>query len=179
MRIGFLRQDISKVSRFYLRGFCLQVQCLHGLSDMEAVHKVRLLQNDSALRAYGADAQERIVSELDTRLRVNRSIQSEEAFGAPGQHGGFRRFPRRGPAHVFTEVLLHLFAFNIAKPDSIMQTNGCCHPLPAQGLLATRKLNPFPCEFCLCFLSQSNVFSEGYSPKYSGVSTAEINFEYE
>lgn len=60
-------------------------------------------------------SRERITSEEGKRLRLNRSIQSEGAFGVLKQDYGFKRFLRRGRANVFTETLLYAFAYNINK----------------------------------------------------------------
>jgi len=57
----------------------------------------------------------RITSEKGKLLRLNRSIQSEGAFGILKQDYGFKRFARRGEAGVFTETILYAFAFNINK----------------------------------------------------------------
>lgn len=57
----------------------------------------------------------RITSEHGKKLRINRSIQSEGAFGVLKQNHGFRRFLRRGFANVFTETILYAFAHNINK----------------------------------------------------------------
>jgi len=60
----------------------------------------------------------RITSEEGKVLRLNRSIQSEGAFGVLKQDYGFKRFTRRGTTNVFTETLLHAIAFNINKLHS-------------------------------------------------------------
>ena len=60
-------------------------------------------------------SRERITSEFGKALRLNRSIQSEGAFGVLKQDYGFRRFLRRGAENVFTETLLYAFAYNINK----------------------------------------------------------------
>jgi transposase len=60
----------------------------------------------------------RITSEEGKVLRLNRSIQSEGAFGVLKQDYGFKRFSRRGTTNVFTETLLHSIAFNINKLHS-------------------------------------------------------------
>lgn len=81
----------------------------------------RTIQRSEAFWAYRAEAQARITTELGTQLRMNRSIQSEGIFGVLKQDWGFRRFLRRGSVNVFTEVLLYLFAFNVAKLHSKIQ----------------------------------------------------------
>jgi transposase len=57
----------------------------------------------------------RITSETGKVLRLNRSIQSEGAFGVLKQDYGFKRFARRGAENVFTETILYSFAYNINK----------------------------------------------------------------
>lgn len=60
-------------------------------------------------------ALERITSPEGQVLRLNRSIQSEGAFGVLKQDYGFRRFLRRGTVNVFTETLLYAMAYDINK----------------------------------------------------------------
>lgn len=81
----------------------------------------RTVQRSKAFWQYRLQSQQRITSELGTQLRVNRSIQSEGTFGVLKGDWGFRRFLRRGAQHVFTEVLLYCFAFNIRKLNSKIQ----------------------------------------------------------
>ena len=66
---------------------------------------------------------ERITSPKGKMLRLNRSIQSEGAFGVLKQDYGFRRFARRGATNVFTETLLYSIAFNINKFHNKMKRN--------------------------------------------------------
>ena len=61
------------------------------------------------------ESRERITSELGILLRVNRSIQSEGAFGVLKEDRHFRRLKRRGTDQVFTEILLYAFAFDVEK----------------------------------------------------------------
>ncbi len=82
----------------------------------------RTVQRSKAFWQYRTQSHERIISELGTQLRVNRSIQSEGTFGVLKGDWGFRRFLRRGAQHVFTEVLLYSFAFNVRKLNSKIQT---------------------------------------------------------
>ena len=46
---------------------------------------------------------------------MNRSIQSEGAFGVLKEDRHFRRLKRRGTDQVFTEILLYAFAFDVEK----------------------------------------------------------------
>jgi len=57
----------------------------------------------------------RITSEQGKILRLNRSIQSEGAFGVLKEDYGFRRFTRRGSTNVLTEVMIYAMAYNINK----------------------------------------------------------------
>ena len=56
----------------------------------------------------------RVISYNGKVLRLNRSIQSEGAFGVLKQDYGFKRFFRRGSTNVFTEATLAI-AYNINK----------------------------------------------------------------
>jgi len=61
------------------------------------------------------ESRDRITNDYGKTLRLNRSIQSEGAFGVLKQDYGFRRFLRRGTTNVFTETTLYAFAYNINK----------------------------------------------------------------
>ncbi len=61
------------------------------------------------------ESKQRITSQKGILLRMNRSIQSEGAFGIIKQDMGFRRFLTRGKKNVFCEMLLVAIAFNINK----------------------------------------------------------------
>lgn len=58
---------------------------------------------------------ENITTEEGTRLRVNRSIQVEGAFGIIKQDFGFKRFLMRGKRNIETQFFLLAFAFNVEK----------------------------------------------------------------
>ncbi len=49
---------------------------------------------------------------------MNRSIQSEGAFGVVKQNYGFQRFLLRGNKKVSTEILLVAMAYNVNKLHS-------------------------------------------------------------
>jgi len=66
---------------------------------------------------------ERITSPIGTLLRVNRSIQSEGAFGVLKQDFGFRQFLMRGKEKVRIEILLMAFGFNVNKLHHKIQYN--------------------------------------------------------
>ena len=66
---------------------------------------------------------ERITSEKGILLRMNRSIQSEGAFGVVKQNYAFRQFLLRGKKKVFTEILLVAMAYNVNKLHAKIQQN--------------------------------------------------------
>jgi hypothetical protein len=70
-----------------------------------------------------AKSLERIISEKGILLRMNRSIQSEGAFGVMKQDYGFRQFLLRGHKKVLTEILLVAMAYNINKLHAKIQQN--------------------------------------------------------
>lgn len=77
--------------------------------------------------AFRQAALERITSDQGKILRLNRSIQSEGAFGVLKQDYGFRRYLRRGEGNVFTETLLYAMAYDINKLHAKTMSNryGC------------------------------------------------------
>ena len=75
---------------------------------------------------------ERIVSEEGQLLRMNRSIQSEGAFGEVKCNMEFRRFLCRGTENVLAESILLGLAHNVNKLHSKIQNEHCgeyLHPL--------------------------------------------------
>ena len=64
---------------------------------------------------------ENITSETGILLRVNRSIQSEGAFGILKQDRQFTRFLTRGTENVKTETFLLCFAYNVNKLHAKIQ----------------------------------------------------------
>ena len=87
----------------------------------------RRLQVSRDFLALRQAAQQRITTDWGKTLRLNRSIQSEGAFGVLKEDYGFRRFLRRGESNVFTEVLLYAMAYNVNKLHNKMSRNqtGC------------------------------------------------------
>ena len=70
-----------------------------------------------------ADSLARITSEKGILLRMNRSIQSEGAFGVVKQDYGFRQFLLRGNKKVLTEILIVAMAYDINKLHAKIQQN--------------------------------------------------------
>lgn len=64
-----------------------------------------------------------ITSEQGVLLRMNRSIQSEGAFGVIKQDYGFRQFLLRGNKKVKTEMYLMAISYNINKLHHKIQAN--------------------------------------------------------
>lgn len=89
----------------------------------------RKLTVSKAFDAYRQASLERITSEKGILLRMNRSIQSEGTFGVLKEDWHFRRFLRRGSAHVMTELLIYAFAFNVEKLQNKMLSGRLLTPL--------------------------------------------------
>ena len=83
----------------------------------------RKLQVSKKFIAQRAASLKRITSPEGVQLRMNRSIQSEGAFGVIKQDYGFRQFLLRGNKKVTTEILLLSMAYNINKLHSKIQHN--------------------------------------------------------
>lgn len=66
---------------------------------------------------------QRITSEQGIMLRINRSIQSEGAFGVIKQNYGFRQFLLRGSKKIFAETLLLAMGYNLNKLHAKIQHN--------------------------------------------------------
>ena len=64
---------------------------------------------------YRRQSLQNITSETGIKLRVNRSIQVEGAFGVIKENYAFRRFLTRGKRKTETQFFLIAFAFNILK----------------------------------------------------------------
>ena len=83
----------------------------------------RKLQVSKKFIAQRAASLERITSPEGIVLRMNRSIQSEGAFGTVKQNYSFRQFLLRGSKKVSTEIMLLAMAYNINKLHSKIQQN--------------------------------------------------------
>ena len=70
-----------------------------------------------------AESLKRITSETGVLLRMNRSIQSEGAFGVVKEDYAFRRFLTRGKRNVRTEILLAAMGYDIRKLHTKIQQN--------------------------------------------------------
>ena len=83
----------------------------------------RKLQVSKKFIAQRAASLERITTDEGKILRMNRSIQSEGAFGVIKEDYGFRQFLLRGNTKVTTETALIAMAYNINKYHSKRQKN--------------------------------------------------------
>ena len=81
----------------------------------------RKLQVSKKFIVQRAASLERITSEKGILLRMNRSIQSEGAFGVLKQDYNIRQFLLRGNKKVTTEILLVAMAYNVNKLHSKIQ----------------------------------------------------------
>lgn len=77
-------------------------------------HKFNELRNES---------QANITTDFGKRLRMNRSIQSEGAFGVLKEDYSFRRFLCRGRNNIKNEFLLLALAYNIKKLSAKVSSN--------------------------------------------------------
>lgn len=68
---------------------------------------------------------ENITSKTGVLLRVNRSIQSEGAFGVLKENMQFDRFLTRGKQNVTVEILLLCFGYNVNKLHAKIQNGRC------------------------------------------------------
>jgi hypothetical protein len=83
----------------------------------------RKLQVSKRSIVQRAESLARITSEKGILLRMNRSIQSEEAFGVIKQNYAFRQFLLRGHKKVSAEIFLIAMAYNINKLHAKIQQN--------------------------------------------------------
>jgi len=83
----------------------------------------RKLQVSKRFIVQRAESLARITSEKGILLRMNRSIQSEGAFGVIKQNYAFRQFLLRGHKKVSAEIFLIAMAYNINKLHAKIQQN--------------------------------------------------------
>lgn len=83
----------------------------------------RKMQVSKKFIAQRAESLERITSPQGVLLRMNRSIQSEGAFGVLKENYSFRQFLLRGNKKVLAELLLLAMAYNLNKLHAKIQQN--------------------------------------------------------
>jgi transposase len=72
---------------------------------------------------------ENVTSDIGAKLRMNRSIQAEGAFGVLKADRQFDRFLTRGKPNVSTELLLLCFGYNVNKLHVKIQGERCGNDL--------------------------------------------------
>ncbi len=83
----------------------------------------RKIRVSHKLNEQNRKATELITTDEGIKLRMNRSIQVEGAFGVIKQDFGFRRFHTRGKPKVETQFFLIAFAFDIVKLCNRIESN--------------------------------------------------------
>lgn len=83
----------------------------------------RKLQVSKKFIEQRAQSLERITSAKGVLLRMNRSIQSEGAFGVIKQNYAFRQFLLRGRRKILAELFLLGMAYNVNKMHAKIQQN--------------------------------------------------------
>ena len=114
-------------------GCHLKSKCIKGNnSKIPLEERTKHLEISKLFQAKRQKSLKRILSDEGTELRMNRSIQSEGAFGELKQDMGFRRFMCRGKQNILAECILLGIAHNVNKLHNKIQNDRCCsyvHPL--------------------------------------------------
>jgi len=85
----------------------------------------RQMEVSKTFIAHRQKSFENITTDIGTKLRVNRSIQAEGAFGVLKEDRQFDRFLTRGKQNVKTELLLLCFGYNVNKLHAKIQNERC------------------------------------------------------
>ena len=89
--------------------------CPHREKCYKGKYDNRKISFSKTMARQKAEATERITTDEGNKLRMNRSIQVEGAFGVIKQDRNFRRFFTRGKEKTETQFFLVAFAFNVNK----------------------------------------------------------------
>ncbi len=89
--------------------------CSHREKCFKGAYENRKISLSQTFVRQIREATERITTDDGIKLRVNRSIQVEGAFGVIKEDYGFRRFLTRGKQKPETQFFLLAFAYNIRK----------------------------------------------------------------
>lgn len=100
-------------------------KCIKGKSKQPLEERNKNLYVSKTFLKQRQDMQARIQSEEGIRLRINRSIQVEGAFGVLKEDMGFRRFVLRGSVKVQTEFVLLCMGYNLNKFHNKIQSGRC------------------------------------------------------
>ena len=101
----------------------LRKQCQRQ-GDRKSNKTIQINKNYNELQQ---DNMDRFLSEEGIRLRVNRSIQVEGAFGQIKQDYSYKRILRRGKEGVYKELLFLALGFNIRKLHNRIQEERLTH----------------------------------------------------
>ena len=111
----------SKVS-IYECSCCMDCPVKSKCTKAKGNRKIKISHKFLELRA---ESLKNITSEEGIKLRVNRSIQAEGAFGAMKEDMEFRRFLTRGKENIIVEYQLLCLGFNINKLHNKILSNKC------------------------------------------------------
>ena len=104
----------------------LKTKCIKGRNcNTEIEERTKHLEISKLFQEKRGKSLERILSDEGTELRMNRSIQSEGAFGEVKQDMGFRRFLCRGKQNILTECILLGISHNVNKLHNKIQNERC------------------------------------------------------
>jgi len=107
-------------------GCQLKSKCIKGRnSNIPLEERTKHLEISKLFQEKRGKSLERILSDEGTELRMNRSIQSEGAFGEIKQDMGFRRFLCRGERNILAECILLGISHNVNKLHNKIQNERC------------------------------------------------------
>ncbi|MFA6942079.1 MAG: IS1182 family transposase [Clostridiaceae bacterium] len=111
----------------------LKSKCIKAKnSKIPLEERTKHLEVSKLFKEKREESLERIISDEGTELRMNRSIQSEGAFGVIKQDMEFRRFLCRGKKNILAECILLGISHDVNKLHNKIQNNRCgsyIHPL--------------------------------------------------
>lgn len=117
-RFYFLRTEPVKGNQYGRTQEYYQCEDCDGCSHREQCHKSgenRIVRINEELTQFHEEVLENLNSVHGALLRMNRSIQSEGAFGGIKWNRGYKRLRRRGLENVILEVGLISCGFNLHK----------------------------------------------------------------
>ena len=126
-------KPVSAFKRKSSTGYVSEVTVYECESCEDCPHKAkctkakgnRRMEVSKTFVAHRQKSLENITTEFGGKLRVNRSIQAEGAFGVLKQDRQFDRFLTRGKQNVKTELLLLCFGYNVNKLHAKIQNERC------------------------------------------------------
>lgn len=105
-----------------------ECECCNGCEYKEKCSKAkgnRRVEVAVNFLNFRAKSLKNITSDMGKKLRMNRSIQVEGAFGVLKEDYGFRRFLMRGNSNVKIEFMLLCLGYNVNKLHSKISKNRC------------------------------------------------------